>query len=317
MSTPIFSPTYLIEALGEIGKLPDGAIINAGGVSGTTFTVGGRGLLFTDGTSSDGTAGINLDIDFQSAYTNSIGEAFIQTAASKDIVFNSVNNKQFRFDSDTGTVSITGDLTVLGTVTAIINTEANVERLQIHQTDGGLTPFIMEPIMGVTPTVNVVDIKTVYGGASVFTISPGGVTYIQSLNTGGPINGVNLGALQAQVNAHENLSSTATKHTAVQIAADTTGLISVSGTNVQEVIESIDSALSTAIGQVRAYEHVQTVTAPVWQIVHAMNTKRIQVSIWDSTDELIFADTVKITDNNTVQIVFNEAITGRAILMLF
>jgi hypothetical protein len=68
---------------------------------------------------------------------------------------------------------------------------------------------------------------------------------------------------------------------------------------------------------VAGYEHTQDVESKIWVIPHARNSKRIQVTIWDQTDEMVLADSVKIVDLNTVEIGFNTAITGRAILMIF
>ena len=50
----VFKPTYVIPELGEFGQLPDGAIINAGGVTGPFFTIGGQAVILKDGTASDG-----------------------------------------------------------------------------------------------------------------------------------------------------------------------------------------------------------------------------------------------------------------------
>lgn len=65
------------------------------------------------------------------------------------------------------------------------------------------------------------------------------------------------------------------------------------------------------------HEHIQSVASSLWTIVHNKGSKRVQVTIWDSDDEQLHADVVKIVDVNTVTIAFNTAITGRAILMLF
>jgi hypothetical protein len=46
----------ILETDGVIEQLPNGGIINAGGTSWNTFTVGGRGLLFDDGSSTSGGA---------------------------------------------------------------------------------------------------------------------------------------------------------------------------------------------------------------------------------------------------------------------
>lgn len=85
-----------------------------------------------------------------------------------------------------------------------------------------------------------------------------------------------------------------------------------------------DGSASDGSGQVivvgstvSGYEWTQTVAATVWHIPHGKNTRRLQVSIWDLSDEMVFSDIVKIVDSNTVTISFNTPVSGRAILMLF
>lgn len=68
---------------------------------------------------------------------------------------------------------------------------------------------------------------------------------------------------------------------------------------------------------VSGFEWIQATSAAVWHIPHLKNTRRLQVTIWDLTDEMIFSDTVKIIDPNHIEISFNTPLSGRAILMLF
>ena len=70
-------------------------------------------------------------------------------------------------------------------------------------------------------------------------------------------------------------------------------------------------------GDVSGYEHVQGLASTLWVVTHNKNTEKIQVTIWDSNNEMMFADVVKIIDSNTVFIHFGTAAIGRAILMLF
>ncbi len=74
---------------------------------------------------------------------------------------------------------------------------------------------------------------------------------------------------------------------------------------------------TSTIGNVQGIEHIQAIDSDTWTISHAKNTKKIQITIWDTTDEQVFADSVKILDVNTVEIKFNTPISGRAILMVF
>jgi hypothetical protein len=130
----------------------------------------------------------------------------------------------------------------------------------------------------------------------------------------GLINGVNLGLL----NAHVDGAVTPAKHTASQVSADTSTMVNIVGASVQQALESIDGQLGVlAVGNAAGYEYIKAIPATVWTIVHSNNTKRVQVQIWDESDNMVFADTVSIVDSNTVRVVFSTAQAGRAILMLF
>lgn len=318
MATTILKPVYLVDALGEYANIPNGAVINIGGVSGPTFTVAGKPLLFADGTSTDGSPVGNITIDLQTVYTNSVGSAFIDFTIGKDLVFQAKNGKQFRFNANTGLVTITGDLTVHGTTTAIINTSVTSDKVWINQTAGDYVPFHIEPLPGVTPTLNLAEVRTSSSGQPVFAISPAGITSIENLLVAGTINGIDIATLQQQLLDHVNINTAGIRHTGKQISVNTTGLAPVTGTNVQAALESISTAISSLIGSnIRAFEHVQLSPSAVWTINHNQNSRRIQFTVWDNTDELIFADTVTISDNNTVIVTYNTPITGRAVLMLF
>jgi hypothetical protein len=49
MNDKVLKLLYLNRDLGETGLLPDGAIVNIGGVSGDNFTIGGKGVMLADG----------------------------------------------------------------------------------------------------------------------------------------------------------------------------------------------------------------------------------------------------------------------------
>ena len=65
------------------------------------------------------------------------------------------------------------------------------------------------------------------------------------------------------------------------------------------------------------FEWVQASPQMIWSIPHNRNTKRIQITIWDANDEMLFSDGVKIVNLNNVVVMFNTPVSGRAILMLF
>jgi hypothetical protein len=110
--TRAYRPVYLDEVLGELGRLPNGAIINIGGTDSPTFTVGGRPLLFADGSSTAPDTGTGTTL--QAAYSNSFNPAQINTTAGKNLIFNSNNDKKFTFNANTGAVTIEGGLEVVG-----------------------------------------------------------------------------------------------------------------------------------------------------------------------------------------------------------
>jgi len=318
-SVQVLKPIYLVDALGEYARMPDGAIVNIGGVIGPNFTVAGKPLLYADGTSTDGSPVTGNATDFQSVYEHST-PAFISTHDGKDIVFHSTDGHEFIFDATTGLITITGDLHVLGTTTQVINTDIISEKVWIHQSAGDYIPFWIEPKPGVTPTVDLVSISVLNGQPPVFTIDPTGLTHIQNLDVTGTINGIDLGVLNTALLDHINLASPGIKHKADQISVDSTNLApSLQGDTVQEVLENISSSITNINneGFARGYEHIQQVAQNTWTIVHGQNTRRVQITVWDSADEMVFADTVTIFDSNTVIVTYNTPITGRAILMLF
>lgn len=311
---------YLVPELGEYAVVPDGSIVNIGGVQGPNFTVGGKPLLFADGTSTDGSSVNFIKPNLQTVYDNSTGEAKIDFTSGKDFVLEAVNNNQFRFDADTGDVTISGKLIVNGGTTTVIHATIETDRVAIHPTAGDYVPFILEPLGGVVPSVNLFDIKTSFGGASVFTIGPTGETYIKNLNTG-LINGVDIGVLAQTVAQHVEIQSSTIKHPAKQISVDRTPALSaLPGADVQSVLESLGTTVSqikNTSTNVRGFEHVQSSNSKKWTIVHGNNTRKVQVTIWDPVDEMLWADAVTIKDDNTVEVNFSTPTTGRAILMLF
>ena len=319
MSTPVFNPIYLVDALGEYARIPDGAILNIGGVVGPNFTVGNKPLLFADGTSTDGSPVNSNAPDFQTIYGNSVGTAFIDFTSGKDFILQAVNDNQFVFDADTGLVTITGDLHVLGEVTSVITSSVVTDRVIVNQTAGNYVPFYMEPIDGVTPVSDVVSIRISNGGIPVFSINAAGTTSVQDLLVVGTINGIDLADLQQDLTDHTDLTSTDIKHKASQISVDNSTLSPITGDNVQEALESIATSIAnlTSIASVRGYEHTQLIAQTTWAIAHGQNTRRVQVSIWDSSDESIQPDSIVITSNNLITITYNTPVAGRAILMMF
>lgn len=312
MTTRVFKPIYLLDEEGELARLPDNAITNIGGVSGPTFTVGGRGLLFEDGTSTNPAPGSGYTLNL--AYAGSLTPATIDLTANKNLVFNAVNSKKFIFDANTGTVTIEGDLNVLGASNVIEGTISNLDQVNIRPplpTTVGLT---LRPLPGIVPLANLLEVGTTATGPLAFSIGPTGTTTVTDLSITGTINGVSADALVDHISS----ATDPAKHTAEQVSVDETNLVNVSGTNVQQVLESIDSKL-VALGtnNVTGYEYVKMSAATVWTIAHNSGTTRVQLTVWDEENTYLLADTVQIVDGDTVVINFSSPQAGRAILMLF
>lgn len=315
MTNRIFRPTYLIEELGEMGRLPDGAIVNIGGTAGPYFTVGGKALLFADGSATGtGLSGITL----QNTYDNGLA-ASILTSIGRDLVFQSTDGHTFTFNATTGTVTISGDLNVLGASNVIEGTISNLDAVNIGLPDTTTTGFTLKPNVGVVPNVDLFQVSHLSIGTPDFRIDKTGNVIIgQNITLTGLINGVDITALATEINTHLDAAITPAKHAAQQISYNPGTNTQVLGTNVQAALDSIEVVLNTFIAsEVRGFEYVQSVPVTTWMINHGLNSKRVQVSIWDSTDEQILADSVKIITVNSVQITFNTTTAGRAILMVF
>jgi hypothetical protein len=310
----IFDLVYLDRELGELGRLPDGSIVNISGTPGPYFTVGGRPLMFADGTiTGPGPGGIVL----QTVYDNS-PTAQINLSTGKDFIFRALNGNEIIIDAATGKLLVQGDLEVLGSSVVIEGVVQNTDQINVRMPNATTTGITVRPSAGVTPTVDVFQVAISDVGAPVFRIDSTGITHLTSLTVSGTINGIDIVALASAVSTHLGLSPTPPRHSAVQISADTTGLTQVTGDDVQEVIESIDTRLNLlTVGNVVGYEHVQTIPALVWTIAHGANSRRIQTTIWDEIDSSILPDAIVIIDNNTVEIAFNTPQAGRAVLMIF
>lgn len=311
-----FKVIYLNAGSGELGRLPDNAIINAGGVVGPHFTVGGLPLLFADGTTTDGSPGVNLQVTLQQVYDSS-AVAAIDLTAGKNFSINALNQKIFQVDASTGRVTITGDLTVLGSSTVIDGTLANVDQVSINPPDASTSALIIEPMVGVVMGTDVVRIRSQHAGPAVFTIDSAGNTSLKQLAVAGTINGVDFTAFHNAFQTHIGLGGT--KHSADQISVDPTNFQNISGNDVQEVLESIDSAIGAGpgSGSILTHEHIQNTDATVWIITHGKGSMRATVTIYDVDYIQVYPDEVKVLDPNTVRVTFNTAQDGRAMILLF
>ena len=311
----IYRIIYLNTLTGEQGALPDLGITNSGGTVGPTFYVGGKPLLFADGTATDGSNVSVLGQTLQGVYDNS-SPATINLSSGKPFTLFASNSKIFQVDPSTGKVTITGDLEVLGSSTVIDGVLTNVDQVSVNPPNGSTSALLIEPMTGVVMTTDLVRVRAINAGTPAFVIDSSGTVSAGTL-TVNTINGVNFNAFNAAFNTHVSLTDPAVKHTAAQISVNEAPLVNVSGSNVQAVLESIDSTLTAAGATIKTYEHVQVAPALLWTIVHNKNSMRPTVSIYDNGNDLVWADRIHILDSNTIEVHFNTAINGRAIILLF
>lgn len=311
----------ILETDGVLGQLSNGAIINAGGTSHPSWTVNGVGVLLADGSS---TAGGPSTITLQTVYNNTpavAGEARIQLTTGKDLVIADDTNSSlfFKVDAETGKVTITGDLEVLGSSTIIDTVVQNSDHWQISPKSGTTSALRIEPDLGVIPIVDIVSVRRTFATAPVFKIdAAGNLTATQNLTVGGLINGVDIIAVKNDLENHL-MGTPGFRHLADDI--DILPIASLPGaTNVQQALEQINAKADTGgggSGNVRGYEHIQVIPSTSWTITHNMASFRSQTTVYDTNWEQIIAESVKIIDNNTILVTFGSAIAGRAMVVLF
>ncbi len=300
---------------GELYRLSDGDIVNIGGTAGPTFYVDGKALLFADGTPTDGSGGSVISVSFQQVYDNS-NPAHIDLTAGKNLVFSSLNNKQFIFDAATGKVTITGDLEVMGQSTVIEGTISNVDQLNIAPPNNTTSAITVEPRPGVVLGTDLVKFKVANGGPNVFLIDSVGDTFLKNLTVDGLINGVDFDLFVSNVNAHLT-PGTPIKHKASEISVEGP-FTAVSGANVEEALQSIDATLnSMGGGIIRTYAHVQSTAALIWTILHNQSSLNPTVTVYDSTGEQVWPDAVNVVDMNTINVKFVSPQDGKALILLF
>lgn len=225
--TDVKKPIFL-DVDGLLAQLPDGALINAGGTSSSVFTVGGRGLLFDDGSSTDGTGTATTILNLQQVYNSSVdtsGKASIKLSGTKDFVIydNDNNSVFFKIDANTGAVTITGDLFVQGTQTTMNSAVIDSDHMLLTPASPFRSAFVIEPDAGVTPAADIVIIKNVRGGQPVFKIDAyGKLTSVNAdvtgdLNVGNLINGINLTSFYNRFQTHIT-QGVAVKHAASEIS---------------------------------------------------------------------------------------------------
>jgi hypothetical protein len=325
MSNPPPAPALIVKPViletdGVFGQLRDGAITNIGGTINPTFTVNGRSLLFSDGSSTSGGSGA---LNLQSVYDNTPiinGAANINLSTNKNFTINDATDGVFfSINSQTGAVTITGDLIVNGTHSVINSTVTDSDHWLISPNAGTTTALRIEPDLNVTPIVDLVSIRNAFAGAPVFRIDAGGnIASTKNFSITGLINGINIVDLNALVANH--LAGVAGyRHPATAIDITPIPSLSATATNVQQALEALNTKVTanSTSSNVRGFEHIEGAAAVTWTITHNLSSFRVQTTVYDDTFEVVIPNHIKILDNNTISISFTSAISGRAMILAF
>ena len=307
----------ILDNEGILATLADGEIINAGGTSSSTWTVNGKGLLFDDGSSTSGALSI---ITLQSVYNNSPTTGpLIKLSSGKDFIIADDTNDDiyFSIDSETGKVTVTGDLEVIGNSTIINTVVQDSDHWLISPKNGSTTALRIEPDLGVTPFVDLLSVRRTFGSAPVFRIaSSGDLISTQNIYLDGLLNGVDI--VQLHSNFENHLNGSQSRHDAKDIdVSEISTLPNI--TNVQVALERLNEKVDGKADAttIAGYEHIQNDQALVWVISHNRQTIRSQTAVYDENMEQIIPDQIRIMDANNIRISFSTPVAGKAFVLLF
>ena len=261
----VYRPLFLDTKTGFPAGLPNGAIVNIGGVSGPGFTVNGKDLVFADGTTTSG--GTLKLVSLQTSYNNSSDAgkpAIINLVPGRDFIIDAPNAPgiSFKIDSITGAVTIGGDLIIGGTHTYVNSTTTQADTWHLTAQSLDHPALWIGPDQGQNvPTTDLLVISLVPGDPtqSVLKVDKTGTTTASVLNVlgdltvGGKINGVDLADLAAKVQNHIYVSNSY-KHLAREINIDPgsfSNLPSTMARNVQSVLEFLGNSINNINAQVQ------------------------------------------------------------------
>lgn len=263
---PTIVKPIFVNSEGRLQSSPADAQLNIGSIVspvGLGFTINGKGILLDDGSSTSGTG---TSITLQSAYDLSVdsnNNASINLSTGKDFVIYDDNqsNLYFKIDSETGKVTITGDLEVFGTSTIITSTVQDADHWLISPALSSQSALIIRPDF-TTGTVDLVSIRPGYNSPEALKITSDGTTIIRDLSANslhvggnitltGTVDGVDVSDLQTQVTSlaatltTHLLATTSTKHAAYQVGVLPSPTFAPAATDVQSVIDALDLKLAT------------------------------------------------------------------------
>lgn len=353
----LYRPLFLDPKTGFPAGVPNNAILNITGVVGPVFTVGGRELLFADGTTTGG--GTSNTINLQTSYVNSSIDGTAATIAlvpGRDLIIDAPNapGVSFKIDSVTGAVTIGGDLIVGGTHTYVNSTTYQSDNLRLTAQSPAIPALWIQPSFDQhAPTTDLLVISLVPGdltAAAVLRVDDAGVTTAAALkvlgdvSVDGKINGVDIADLAAKLQNHIFVG-TSYKHLAKEINIDPGSFTDLPGTvvrSVQTVLEFLGNSINTINAQVQGLhddvDNLQTqideivieetggpdgytfvVNEPLreWVIEHNKNSKNLMFLVFDENGFMFQPDSAQLVDDNTVTLKFGSPQSGRVNMIFY
>lgn len=243
------------EELSDFVALLDSSA-GAGKIGTTAFTSANSKVDVAAGTVQTAIEGLAADVDaqlvandaelaafdLQRAYDQTSpdgeGDAVIKLTTGKDLKIEDDDQSTiyFKVDSETGKVTITGDLEVTGVTTTIESTVSSGDHWNISPSAGTTSALIIEPDVGVTMASDLVNYKVVNGGSSVFRITEDGSVLAD---------GRDIAVDGATLDTH--LNGDADRHAATEISYDPT-ISGLTATDVKTALDEIQNTLGGSDG---------------------------------------------------------------------
>jgi hypothetical protein len=351
----IYNPLFLDPLTGFATGIPSDSILDIGGVVGPTFTVGGKELLFVDGTSTGGgTSSVNLQTTYEHSAAANVS-ARIDLISGKDFIIDSFTGPgvSFKIDSVTGTVTIGGDLVVTGTHTIVESTSYTSDHIQLSAQSPLVPAFWIGPLADQNvPSTDLIVVSIIPGSSqdTVFKIDRYGTTVIDTLrvsrdlNVVGKINDVDIGVLATSFNRHIYVDGSF-KHLAKEINIDPSSFSALPNTvvrNVQGILENLDNSINTIDAQVRGlhvdvdnlqvqitdivhnevgepngYTFFATEPLSEWVIQHNKNSKNFVFAAFDGDGFMFQPNSAQMVDSNTVIMKFGVPQIGQVNMIFY
>jgi hypothetical protein len=347
-----FRPIYRDPYDGILTEVPEGGLLNIGGTTNPNFTVGGKAIMLADGSTSNGSP--SLVVNLQTAYRNTAdetGAAVISLLAGKDFVIKSmVGDRFFRVDAETGDVTIAGNLTVAGETTVVNTVVTDYDHITLTPSRSDVTAFQIRYDNGIVPSGPYIQVYDNRLGREVFGVDRYGTTDIYALRVltdiilseGSLVDGVDISALADTLSRHIQHTPGLLKHAADEIGigdalpySGVTGnvrnaleffdlsinnsnqLVSQIQVRVDELRSDVDSLEAGESVEARGYVHVQDEPSTEWVISHGRGTTNLTYVVFDSTGKQFYPNEVVVVDENTIKVGMTAASAGRVNIIFF